>query len=1533
MSNDINLKIRVVNAASKPLDDVGESAKKASTNLKGAGTSASGLTAAFAKGGIIAEAASKAFDLVVDAAKAVGAALIASAKDAIAFEKALAGIKTIAGDADMGKLRQELLDLSSAFGFDELSTAKAQYDLLSAGITNAADASKVLAASAELATAGMDELDSASKTVATAINAFSLGADDAAHITDVLAKTTQFGVLTLNELGQAFGQVAPIAAGAGVKLEETSAALAAITLSGKNAAESATGLKSLLSSLLKPSADLEAAFKKVSKESVAMSVQNKGLAETLTLVNKAAGGTSEGWLKLTGSTEAASAGMTLAVSKGKELVDFTNKMNDSSKKAGDAVKEMGSIIKNTADFQLKAAAQSMKNVGILFGSSFEPAAAAAGKVLSGITGSVNTWVQKNKPLFDSIGESLSRGIKLAAIQVGSVFDSKEFQESIGLMQTDMDNLNKNIGAFFDGLKKYEMAFSGKGGFFGGLLGTGTLDTVKEGLQSISAALLGVQKSMVDLGSKSEATFKVIGEALSGLNTMLSLYIKGVTTLTSYWVMLHRTVIDLAAAVKQLLTVDILESPMARGLRGLYKTFQDLLGMDMPDYVSPETAAELEKLRRAIKSQVDVTNLGIMAYGEQKTATEAIAESYKNMTEADKKYEMQWGKSIPKRIKLSGDQTKAAKEAIEAQEEQEAQQYANKEERLIDYARNWDAHSQGLTSVAQQTYAELRKYDDEYAKSQDKEFQDLVSRLEAEQEEKLKAARDELDRQQKFLQEGIAVQEQMQAEADAAWAANVTAFVDAMKSAWDISSAYAMEAWSTTLETVQTLMGAFSGKLLADLGSTLSSFLTSAKGALVSLRESTKALQEGNRDPADVEKRDEAVKKLTETEAKRHADVLKQIEEEATARAKLVTEMSAGAQKEDFAASLKEQLDNIDAIKKEELAAISAITDARDAKRKKDLEASLKAIEKERDAALDANKSSGLSKPQLDYIGKSDSEVQEPILAKIREEFAAKLEAQRDLAEQAAKESAQKEKAETEALTASLQERAEFASKLSEELATQDKATADQRLKDDLAAIETTKKAAIDAANKVNEVRSKDVSNFAETPVAEKNMFKELAQEARNFTSELTKATGVWFKDLAMGADDIVAALTDGVMDVIKMLNSEAFGPDFMDKLAKAAGTLINNFAALLPKLIDSVLKLLPKIIQSLAAQLPLIIGTLLDALINVIRTLGPTIIQTFANIVVAIIQRLPELLDAILEMVPFIIAEIPKIITALMEAIPGLIESVVANLPAIIDSLILAIPQIIEAIISNIPEIIFAIIEALPEIWTSLAKGVVGILVGAVKAVAEGLAKFYTKIGQYIWDGLKTAFEGVGNFFKNIGGKIFGGIWDGMKWMWEQLKGFGGRIFKGLWDGISGVWDDFVNLGKNIFVGFWNAMQGAVYGIGDAIASVFGWSEGGVVPGTAKVPGNSKANDTVRAMLSPGEIVIPRSALNGGLEGAVAFLADSMGATTKATVASATPAKNAGFDLSGLMAAIGGQDIVIQVDGREVARAVRGEVQRGFRLA
>jgi hypothetical protein len=69
------------------------------------------------------------------------------------------------------------------------------------------------------------------------------------------------------------------------------------------------------------------------------------------------------------------------------------------------------------------------------------------------------------------------------------------------------------------------------------------------------------------------------------------------------------------------------------------------------------------------------------------------------------------------------------------------------------------------------------------------------------------------------------------------------------------------------------------------------------------------------------------------------------------------------------------------------------------------------------------------------------------------------------------------------------------------------------------------------------------------------------------------------------------------------------------------------------------------------------------------------------------------------------------------------------------------------------------------------------------------------------------------------------------------------------------------------------ARAGAAYAtggmseIGVAAAKPKPMYDGGVVPGQARVPGDHPANDTVPTMLSPGEVVIPRSvAQDGGID-------------------------------------------------------------------
>jgi len=135
-----------------------------------------------------------------------------------------------------------------------------------------------------------------------------------------------------------------------------------------------------------------------------------------------------------------------------------------------------------------------------------------------------------------------------------------------------------------------------------------------------------------------------------------------------------------------------------------------------------------------------------------------------------------------------------------------------------------------------------------------------------------------------------------------------------------------------------------------------------------------------------------------------------------------------------------------------------------------------------------------------------------------------------------------------------------------------------------------------------------------------------------------------------------------------------------------------------------------------------------------------------------------------------------------------------------------------------------------------------------------------TEAGTKIWEGLKAGLSGAVDFLRSIGGDI-----------WEGLKaGFGGlaNVIKQQLDKVNPV-----NLFKKMFdkSGAWG--KGDVEGALGIDVPFIRFATGGLVPGMAAVGGDSELNDKVLALMSPGEAVIPRSAMGDPM---VAKLVDAI---------------------------------------------------------
>ena len=184
---------------------------------------------------------------------ALGAAFVETTKQAMELETTFGKIAALTDTpkSAIAGLRDEVLKLGTEIPVSANEMSKALYFISSSGIKGA-DAMKVLEVSSKAAAAGLGETQVIADAVTSALNAYGLGADKATKITDILVQTVKEGKGEPAELAGSLGKILPIAAAAGVSMEQVAAAMATMTRTGMNADEAATSLRGTISALMAP---------------------------------------------------------------------------------------------------------------------------------------------------------------------------------------------------------------------------------------------------------------------------------------------------------------------------------------------------------------------------------------------------------------------------------------------------------------------------------------------------------------------------------------------------------------------------------------------------------------------------------------------------------------------------------------------------------------------------------------------------------------------------------------------------------------------------------------------------------------------------------------------------------------------------------------------------------------------------------------------------------------------------------------------------------------------------------------------------------------------------------------------------------------------------------------------------------------------------------------------------------------------------------------------------------------------------------
>ena len=239
---------------------------------------------------------------------------------------------------DVKTLTPQLATLSNELSgqVSQLQLLEASYDLASAGFAETAEVTNILKAAQLGATGGFSDLQTVTDATTSVLNAYGLEADKAGKLVDGFAQTQADGKIIVDQYAQQIGRIAPIAAGAGVSIDELNAAISAVTASGVPVESTFAGLRQVIASIQKPTGEASKIAKKLGIDFSATALNSKGLSGVLEDIIKNGGASAENLSKLFGSVEALTAIQPLL---NDELVKFNEALENQSNAQGKAARD------------------------------------------------------------------------------------------------------------------------------------------------------------------------------------------------------------------------------------------------------------------------------------------------------------------------------------------------------------------------------------------------------------------------------------------------------------------------------------------------------------------------------------------------------------------------------------------------------------------------------------------------------------------------------------------------------------------------------------------------------------------------------------------------------------------------------------------------------------------------------------------------------------------------------------------------------------------------------------------------------------------------------------------------------------------------------------------------------------------------------------------------------------------------------------------------------------------------------------------
>lgn len=412
----------------------------------------------------------------------IAAIATAGIKTAMDFDASMSQVKAVTGSTagQFSALRAKAIELGADTAFSSNEVAKAMVDMGKAGWSTSQIISG-MGGVLDAASASGEDLSKVATIVADAITGFGLKAKDSTRVADLLTQAANAGTIDINDLGESFKYVAPVAKAAGWSIEDCTTALAAMSQAGIKGSQAGTSLRGMFSRLVKPSKPAAEAMSqfgislfdatgKVKPLDKVVSMLHDKLGTT-TVQTKNADGSMKSYSQIMDQAKKGTVSLTdktrlhaLASIFGQETLSgvlaVVNKSDGSYKKLGKSMDTCKGIAKKTAltmRDNLKSDIEnlhgSLKALSIVFSDLVTPKLRAMTK---GVTDMINKFVKADK----STQEFVLKIAGIAAAAGPALFVFGKLVKGVGGVMTAIGGIPVAATKMSAGLKIVQGALAG-----------------------------------------------------------------------------------------------------------------------------------------------------------------------------------------------------------------------------------------------------------------------------------------------------------------------------------------------------------------------------------------------------------------------------------------------------------------------------------------------------------------------------------------------------------------------------------------------------------------------------------------------------------------------------------------------------------------------------------------------------------------------------------------------------------------------------------------------------------------------------------------------------------------------------------------------------------------------------------------------------------------------------------------------------------------------------------------------------------------